>query len=88
MVPAVAVKVAVVLADATVTEAGTLSAPTLLESATVAPPACETVTVQVDVAAEPRLDGVQLSALMVVGAVNAMLAVCVLPFSVAVTVAV
>jgi hypothetical protein len=44
--------------------------------------------VQVDVAAEPRLDGVQLSALMVVGAVNAMLAVCVLPFSVAVTVAV
>jgi hypothetical protein len=75
MVPAVAVKVAVVLADATVTEAGTLSAPTLLESATVAPPVCETVTVQVDVAAEPRVEGAQLSPVTVTGAVSAIEAV-------------
>jgi hypothetical protein len=75
MVPAVAVKVAVVLADATVTEAGTLSAPTLLESATVVPPACETVTVQVELPPEPRVEGAQLSAVRVTGAVRAMLAV-------------
>lgn len=51
-VPAVAVKVAEVAPDATVTEAGTVSAPTLLESATVIPPdpaALDRVTVQVDV---------------------------------------
>jgi hypothetical protein len=88
MVPAVAVKAAVVLAAPTVTEVGTVSAPWLLESATVAPPVCETVTVQVDMAPEPKLEGAQLSALIVVGAVNAMPAVCVLPLSVAVTVAV
>jgi hypothetical protein len=88
MVPAVAVKVAVVLAGATVTNAGTLSAPRLLDSPTVTAPACETVTVQVETPPEPRVEGVQLSALMVVGAVNSMPAVCVLPLSVAVTVAV
>ena len=60
-----AVKVAVVLAAPTVTEVGTLSPPRLLDSATVAPPVCETVTVQVDVAAEPRLEGAQLSPLKV-----------------------
>jgi hypothetical protein len=88
MVPAVAVKVAVVLAAATVTEAGTVSAPWLLESVTVAPPVCETVTVQVDMAPEPRLDGAQLSLVRVIGAANAIVAVWVVPFRVAVTVAV
>jgi hypothetical protein len=88
MVPAVAVKLAVVLAAATVTEAGTVSAPRLLESATVAPPVCETVTVQVELPPEPSVEGAQLSAVRVTGAVRATLAVWVLPFRVAVMVAV
>jgi hypothetical protein len=88
MVPAVAVKVAVLLADATVTEAGTVSAPRLLESATVAPPVCETVTVQVELVPEPRLEGVQLSPVRVICDANASVAVWVVPFRVAVTVAV
>jgi hypothetical protein len=75
MVPAVAVKLAVVLAAAIVTEAATLSPPTLLESATVAPPVCETVTVQVELPPEPRVEGAQLSAVRVTGAVRATLAV-------------
>jgi hypothetical protein len=37
-VPAVAVKLAEVAPDATVTEAGTVSAPVLLERATMVPP--------------------------------------------------
>jgi hypothetical protein len=88
MVPAVAVKVAVVLAGATVTNAGTLSAPRLLDSPTVTAPACETVTVQVETPPEPRVEGVQLSPLRVTGAVKATLAVWVVPLRVAVMVAV
>ena len=49
MVPVVAVKPAVVAPEATVTDAGTVSAEELLVRATVAPPlgaACDMVTVQ------------------------------------------
>jgi hypothetical protein len=49
----VAVNVAVVAPDETVTEAGTVSSVLLLASATVDPPAgavCDSVTVQLDVA--------------------------------------
>jgi hypothetical protein len=63
----VAVKVAVVLPDPTVTEAGTVSAPTLLDSPTVAPPVFDTVTVQVELAPDPRLPGVQVNELRVGG---------------------
>jgi hypothetical protein len=47
----------------------------LLESVTVAPPVCETVTVQVELPPEPRVEGAQLSAVRVTGAVRATLAV-------------
>jgi hypothetical protein len=60
----------------------------LLESVTVAPPVCETVTVQVELPPEPRVEGAQLSAVRVICDANASVAVCVLPFRVAVTVAV
>jgi hypothetical protein len=62
MVPAVAVKVALEEPAATVTEAGTVRAATLLESATAAPPeaaAADSVAVQVDVAPAARLTGTQ-----------------------------
>ena len=62
MVPAVAWNVAVVLPDATVTEAGTVSDATLADSATVTPPLPDTVTVQVDEPPELRDAGAQLSA--------------------------
>jgi hypothetical protein len=65
MVPAVAVKVAVLVPAATVTEAGTGSSPVLLERATVAPPADAgwfSVTVQVDVAPVLSEVGLQESA--------------------------
>ena len=88
MVPAVAVKVAVVLAAPTVTEAGAVSAAALLESPTVAPPIFDTVTVQVEVALDPKLAGAQLSPVTVTGATRAIAAVCVVPFNVAVMVAV
>jgi hypothetical protein len=60
MVPAVAVKFADEDPAGTVTEAGTLSNPLLLESDTIAPPAgagCAKVTVQVEVLAELRMVG-------------------------------
>lgn len=65
MVPAVAVKVAVVLPAATVTVAGTVNPATLLDSATVAPPDCVTVTVQVEVPPGPRLVGLHANPLRV-----------------------
>ena len=69
MVPAVAVNVLDVDPAVTATEAGTVSNPLLLESATVAPPAgaaCESVTVQVDVAPLPRLLGLHETEVTVV----------------------
>jgi hypothetical protein len=91
MVPAAAVKVVEVLPEATVTEAGTLSAPALLDKLTAAPPvpaAFDSVTVQVELPPVPKLVGLQDNPLTSTGATSEMVAVCVLPFSVAVTVAV
>jgi hypothetical protein len=70
IVPAVAVKVAVVLADATVTEAGTVNALALSDRATTAPPAGAGVfseTVHVDDPPVFRDAGAQLRALRVGG---------------------
>jgi hypothetical protein len=84
----VAANVAVVLPDPTTTEAGTVSAVALLDSVTVAPPVFDTVTVHVAFAPDPRLVGLHVSPLTTVAVASAMVAVAVLPFSVAVTVAV
>ena len=89
-VPAVAVNVAVVEPEATVTVPGTPSAPTLLESPTVTPPvpaAGDIVTVQVDPPPVTRLVELHDSALTT-GGTSVMFAVCVLLFKEAVTVAV
>jgi hypothetical protein len=88
IVPAVAVKVAMVLPDPTTTEAGTVNATALLDSVTVAPPVFDTVTVQVALPPDPRLAGLHVSPLSNTGATSVIVAVCVLPFSVAVMVAV
>jgi len=88
IVPAVAVNVAVVLVDPTVTEAGTVSVAALLDSATVAPPVFDTVTVQVETAPEARVVGLQVRLLRTTGALSEIVAVCVLPFRVPVMVAV
>ena len=88
IVPAVAVNVAVVLPDPTVTDAGTVSAAALSDSITVAPPVFDTVTVQVELAPDPRLAGVHVNPLSTAGAAREIVAVCVLPFNVAVIVAV
>jgi hypothetical protein len=88
IVPAVAVKVAVVVLDPTVTEAGTVSAAALLDNVTVAPPVCDTVAVQVALPPDPRLAGLHVTPLNSTGATSEIVAVCVLPFSVAVMVAV
>jgi hypothetical protein len=64
-VPAVAVKLAVVEPAATVTEAGTVSAVLLSETATLEPPvgaACDSVTVQVALPPETTVAGVHCSA--------------------------
>jgi hypothetical protein len=87
-VPAVAVKLAVVLPDPTVTEAGVVSATALSDSVTVAPPVFDTVTVQVALAPDSRLAGLQLNPLSSTGATSEIVAVRVLPFRLAVTVAV
>jgi hypothetical protein len=68
------VNVALVDPNPTVTEAGTVSAPTLLESDTALPPAGAagfTETVQVDVPAEPKDPGEQLSAVRVGAGIEA-----------------
>jgi hypothetical protein len=88
IVPAAAVNVAVVLPELTVTEAGTVNTVTLLDSVTVAPPAFDTVTVQVAFAPDPKLVGLHVNALTTVAVASAMVAVAVPPLSVAVTVAV
>jgi hypothetical protein len=63
-VPVVALKLAVVAAAATVTDAGTVREVLLLDSVTAAPPAGATlvrVTVQALVALGPKLVGLQAS---------------------------
>jgi hypothetical protein len=84
----VALKVAIVLPGPTVTEAGTVNAAALLDRVTVAPPVFETSTTHSEVAAEVRLAGTHVKELTTVAADRAMVAVTVLPFSVAVMVAV
>ena len=83
-----AVKVAVVLPAPTVAEAGTVNATALFDRVTVAPLVFDTVTVHVEVPPDPKLVGLQVSPLRTTGATSAIVAVCVLPFSVAVMVAV
>ena len=85
MVPAVAVKVAVVAAAPTVTLPGTARVFWSLASATVAPPVFDTVTVQVDAAPDARLAGVQLSPVTVTGDTSATAKPLWLPFRLAVT---
>ena len=76
------------LPAATVTAAGTVKAPALLDSVTVAPPVFDNVTVHVAFAPDPRLPGAHVSPLTTVAVARVIVAVCVLPFSVAVMVAV
>jgi hypothetical protein len=90
-VPAVAVKVAVVAAAVTVTEAGTVNELLLSAIVTVVPPvgaAFDSVTVQVLVPLEFRLMGVQASEDRVTAVTRLMEAVRETLPSVAVTVAV
>jgi hypothetical protein len=87
IVPAVAVKVAVVLPAATVTEAGTVNPAVLLDRLTIGPFVFDTVTVHVEVPPDPRLVGLQASPLSTVAAASATVAVAVPPFNVAVMVA-
>lgn len=78
-VPAVAVKVALVLPEATVTDAGTLRELLLLESETAAPPlgaACDNVAVQGVPLLGPRLLPVQVTELRTAGGVREMFTVC------------
>ncbi len=73
MLPAVAVKVAAVAPDGTVTEAGTVSKPLLLDSDTDAPPAGATwdkLAVQVDVPPLLTTDGAHDRELITAGAVR------------------
>ena len=88
IVPAAAVNVAVVLPDPTVTEPGTVSPAALLDRVTVAPPVFDTVTVHVAFPPDPKLGGLHASPLTTVAVASAIVLVWVLPFSVAVTVAV
>ncbi len=80
--PTVAVKLAEVAPDATVTVAGTVSAAALLDRVTVIPldpAACDSVTVHADVPPELRLVGLHDNRLTVVGATNEIDAVLELP---------
>ena len=91
IVPATAVKVAVVELAATVTEGGTLKDALLEDAATTVPPAgaaLDTVTVQVVAAFEARMVILQVSEERLPGACRVMVAVAVVPFNVAVMVAV
>jgi hypothetical protein len=88
IVPAVAVKVAVVLLDPIVTDAGTVNAAAVLDSVTVAPPVCVTVTVQVALPPDPKLAGLHVTPLSSTAVTSEIVAVCMLPFTVAVMVAV
>ena len=88
IIPAVAVNVAVVLPEATATEAGTVNAAALLDSVTVAPAVLDTVTVQVALRARPQTRRVARQPAHQYRRQSEIVAVCVLPFNVAVSVAV
>ena len=88
IVPAVAVNVAVVFPDPTVTEAGTVNAAALLDRLTTAPPVFDTVAVHVELPPAPRLAGVHVRPLSVGGVARAIVVVRVVLFNVAVRVAV
>ncbi len=83
-----AAKVALASPGATMTEGGTLSAVTSLDSETVAPAVVEIATVQVELPFESRLVGLQVRPVNVSGGTREIRAVCELPFRVAVTLAV
>ena len=88
--PEVALKVAVVDPTPTVTDGGTVSRALLSANETTVPPTgalLVSVTVQVLVAEEPRLVGLQLSADRATGATRLIVAVCETPLSEAVTTA-
>ena len=85
---AVTVNVAVVAPDPTATEAGTPSGAALLDSATVAPPFLDTVTVQVELAPGPKVEGLHVSPLTKTSATSEIVTVWALPFNIAVTLAV
>ena len=89
MVPAVAVKVAVVELAATVTDAGTVRSALFPDTVTVvaAVGAFDSVTVQVLLAEEFRLVGVHANDVSVTGATKLIVAVLDTPLRVAVTVA-
>jgi hypothetical protein len=82
------VNVALVLTAATVTEGGTVSVAALLDSATVAPPVFDRVTVHVELPPDPRLVGLHVSPLSTVAVASEIVALCVLVPSVALMVAV
>ena len=89
--PAVAVKVPEILPAATVTEAGAERAALPLLNATAAPPDAATlvsVTVQVLLAAGPRLAGLHVSEATWIGATNETDAVAEVALYVAITIAV
>jgi hypothetical protein len=91
IVPAVAVKLAELLPDATVTDAGTVRVPRLLDRPTRAPPApagLVRVMVQVELAPVPKVAGLHESAETSMVEANEMEAVWELPLREAVTVAV
>jgi hypothetical protein len=91
MVPRLALKVVEALLPGTVTAAGTVNAALLLEIATVLPPegvAWLRVTVQVEAEPELTLLGLQATAETNVGATRLTVAVCIVPFKLAATVAV
>ena len=88
IVPAVAVNVAVVFPELTATVDGTLNPATLLDSATVAPPALDTVAVHTELQPDSRLVGAHVNPISLTGGVSEIVAVAVLPFRVAVMVAV
>jgi len=89
-VPTVAVKVVEVLVAGTVTDAGTVSAGLLLESATALPPvgaASLRVTVQVVAAPELTLLGLHAKTETTAGSIKLNVVLCEAPFKVAVTIA-
>ena len=88
IVPAVAVNVAVVLLAPTATVDGTLNPATLLDSVTVAPPTLDTVAVHTELQPDSRLVGAHVKPISVAGGASEIVAVAVLPFRAAVTVAV
>jgi hypothetical protein len=86
MLPAVAVKAAVVEPAATVTESGATSRALLLDTATVAPPAgaaLESVTVQLVLPLDPNVVGLQAKDDTSTGATRPTLVFCDWPFRVA-----